>query len=310
MAFLFILVAKTRALRLRAVMLLTAACLALPPHAQPLPIDGVSSVVLDHEVQRGDSLAALAARFGVPAAVIARDNALQSGAALAPEQILKIASHHLLPLDLTQDLSDGIVINVPQRMLFRLRSGRIAAAYPVALGRPSWPTPTGEFHVMNRQIDKTWIVPPSIQAEMRAEGKPVLTSVPPGPDNPLGRHWIGLNLAGIGIHGTNAPTSIYGLRSHGCIRLHPDDAAALYDDVGVGEPGRIVYAPVMLMRAEDGRIWFEANPDAYRRDRTTLTQLRERAAAAGLAQRIDWLLVAVMLHDRDGRAAIVDSGPE
>ncbi len=227
-----------------------------------------------------------------------------------PGQTLKIASHHLLPQALAQDLSDGIVINVPQRMLFRLRSGRIAAAYPVALGRPSWPTPTGEFQVMNRQIDKTWVVPPSIQAEMRAKGKPVLTSVPPGPDNPLGRHWIGLSLAGIGIHGTNAPTSIYGLRSHGCIRLHPDDAAALYDDVGVGEPGRIVYAPVMLMRAEDGRIWFEANPDAYRRDRTTLAQLRERAAAAGLAQRIDWLLVAVMLHDREGRAGIVDSGPE
>ena len=145
---------------------------------------------------------------------------------------------------------------------------------------------------------------------MRDQGKPVLTSVPPGPDNPLGRHWIGLSLAGIGIHGTNAPTSIYGLRSHGCIRLHPDDAAALYDAVGVGEPGRIVYAPVMMMRAEDGRIWFEANPDAYRRDRTTLAQLGERAAAAGLAQRIDWLLVAVMLHDREGRAGIVDSGPE
>ena len=310
MASLYILDAAPGAYWLRVLMLTLAAGVATQPLAQPLPVDSVFSVVMDREVQRGDTPAALAARFGVPAAAIARDNALQPGAALVPGQQLKIASHHLLPLALTQDLNDGIVINVPQRMLFRLRSGRVVAAYPVALGRPSWPTPTGEFQVMNQQIDKTWVVPPSIQAEMRDQGKPVLTSVPPGPDNPLGRHWIGLSLAGIGIHGTNAPTSIYGLRSHGCIRLHPDDAAALYDDVGVGEPGRIVYAPVMLIRAEDGRIWFEANPDAYRRDRTTLAQMGERAAAAGLAQRIDWLLVAVMLHDREGRAGIVDSGPE
>ena len=269
----------------------------------------MSSVVMDHEVQTGASLAALAARFGVPAAVIARDNALHPGAALVPGQILKIASHHLLPQALVQDLSDGIVINVPQRMLFRLRSGRIAAAYPAALGRASRPTPTGEFRVTNRQLDKTWVVPPSIQAEMRAEGRLVLTWVPPGPDNRLGRHWIGLSLAGIGIHGTNAPLSIHGLRSHGRIRLHPDDAAALYADVGVGEPGRIVYAPVMPMRAEGGRIWFEANPDAYRRDRTTLAHQRERTAPTGLVQHIDWLLVAVMLHERAGRAGIVDFGP-
>ena len=118
----------------RCILALTlAACAAAPLCAQPLAADTMSSVVMDHEVQTGASLAALAARFGVPAAVIARDNALHPGAALVPGQILKIASHHLLPQALVQDLSDGIVINVPQRMLFRLRSGRIAAAYPAAL---------------------------------------------------------------------------------------------------------------------------------------------------------------------------------
>ena len=73
------------------------------------------------------------------------------------------------------------------------------------------------------QRHKEWIVPESIQEEMRREGKDVLTRVPPGPDNPLGRHWIGLSIGGIGIHGTIAPSSVYHFRSHGCIRLHPDD---------------------------------------------------------------------------------------
>jgi L,D-transpeptidase ErfK/SrfK len=48
--------------------------------------------------------------------------------------------------------------------------------------------------------------------------------VPPGPRNPLGRFWIGLSLAGIGVHGTPVPSSIR--------------------RVDVGTRGRIVYEPV------------------------------------------------------------------
>ena len=52
--------------------------------------------------------------------------------------------------------------------------------------------------------------------------------MPPGPDNPLGKHWLGLSIHGYGIHGTIAPSSIYQFRTHGCIRLHPDDIAELF----------------------------------------------------------------------------------
>ena len=34
---------------------------------------------------------------------------------------------------------------------------------------------TGEFKVINRQTDKTWVVPASIQEEMRREGKIIHT---------------------------------------------------------------------------------------------------------------------------------------
>ena len=77
---------------------------------------------------------------------------------------------------------------------------------------PCGPRPVGRLHVFRMQRHKEWIVPESIQEEMRREGKDVLTRVPPEPDNPLGHHWIGLSIGGIGIHGTIAPSSVYHFR--------------------------------------------------------------------------------------------------
>jgi L,D-transpeptidase ErfK/SrfK len=82
----------------------------------------------------------------------------------------------------------------------------------------------------------------------------VKTRVPPGPDNPLGQYRLGLNLAGYGIHGTLAPTSIDRFRSHGCIRLHPDDIADLFGRVPIGTPGHITYTPLILARLTNDRI--------------------------------------------------------
>ena len=43
--------------------------------------------------------------------------------------------------------------------------------------------------------------------------------LPPGPNNPVGVLWIGLNKPGIGIHGTNSPNTIGRSQSHGCMRV-------------------------------------------------------------------------------------------
>ena len=266
------------------------------PVAQADPVVDRSA---EHVVARGDSLTSVGARYGVATRLIAVENGLDARKALRPGQVLRVTARHVVP----PPLADGIVISLPQRMLFFFRGGRLASAYPVAVGRSDWPTPTGDFTVVNRQTDKTWVVPPSIQEEMRREGKRVLTEVPPGPDNPLGRHWIGLSLPAIGIHGTIAPASVYGFRSHGCIRVHPDDVAELFDRVAVGERGRIVYLPLLLAQGEDGRIWFEANPDAYRRGAGTVETVRAMARDRGIAEgSIDWGLVAAMLGARDGLA--------
>jgi len=64
-------------------------------------------------------------------------------------------------------------------------SVRLVAAYPVGLGMPTWPTPQGMFKVLNKSDNKTWIVPLSIQEEMRKKGQEVQKSVPPGPKTRL-----------------------------------------------------------------------------------------------------------------------------
>ncbi|MDP4625558.1 MAG: L,D-transpeptidase [Akkermansiaceae bacterium] len=59
-------------------------------------------------------------------------------------------------------------------------------------------------------------------------------NLPPGPNNPVGILWAGLNRPGIGIHGSPAPDTIGRAGSHGCIRLSNWDAATFYTLVGKG----------------------------------------------------------------------------
>jgi N-acetyl-anhydromuramyl-L-alanine amidase AmpD len=61
------------------------------------------------------------------------------------------------------------------------------------------------------------------------------------PGGPFGTRWMGLNVPwGIyGIHGTNAPWSIGGYASKGCIRMRNKDAEELFEWVPVGTPVKI-----------------------------------------------------------------------
>jgi len=251
-----------------------------------------------YTVWAGDTLLAIGARYGVQAAVLARDNGLGSNSRLKPGQALRIDNRHIVP----KQLEDGILINLPQRMLFLLQGGSPIVYYPVGLGRPDWPTPTGEFTILVKEEDPVWDVPISIQEEMRREGKVVKTKVPPGPDNPLGRYWLGLSIPGIGIHGTIAPASVYQFRSHGCIRLHPDDIAALFPLIPDEQDGEIVYAPVLLARLDDGRIFLEVHRDIYKKGGDPLKRVQNLAADARIDNQIDWQRVQQVVQLKEGVA--------
>jgi L,D-transpeptidase ErfK/SrfK len=116
-------------------------------------------------VQKGDSLTLVGARFGVTITTLATLNGLRSNEFLREGQTLRVDNRHIVP----RTLEDGIVVNVPQRMLFFFKSGRLVHGYPVAVGRTDWETPRGAFHVTEKQHNKVWHVPKSIQEEMRRE---------------------------------------------------------------------------------------------------------------------------------------------
>ena len=296
---------RSRTYRLVACLL---AGLSLPALAQDLPplSHRVTGGDTEYTVRRGDSLTAIGARFGVPPRLVALQNDLRLNTArLKPGQRLRIHNPHIVPAS----LDDGILVNLPQAMLFHFSQGELVSAYPIGLGKPSWPTPEGEFRIVARQTNKPWKVPISIQEEMRREGKMVRDEVPPGPDNPLGKHWLGLNLWGYGIHGTIAPASIYHFQSHGCIRLHPDDIAELFDQVRVGMPGRLIYQPALLAVTGDGRILLEVHRDIYKKGIDPAQTVRDLAEANGLSQAIDWPKVDAVIAAQDGLAEEVGSLP-
>jgi L,D-transpeptidase ErfK/SrfK len=263
----------------------------------------VTGGAFEYTIRPGDFLIAIGARFGVPPELIAKHNAIRYQAIIHPGQRLRIDNPHIAPAM----LDDGVLINIPQRMLFRYSQGSLTAAYPVGLGKPSWLTPSGEFKIVSRVQNKTWVVPKSIQEEMQREGKAVMTEVPPGPDNPLGAHWLGLSLWGYGIHGTIAPSSVYQFSSHGCIRLHPDDIAELFDQVEVGTTGLLIYQPVLLAITEDGRILLEVHRDVYNKGIDPALTVRAMAEAYGLSQDIDWPRVNAVIAAQEGLAREVGS---
>ena len=89
---------------------------------------------------------------------------------------------------------------------------------------------------MRTKIRNPWWYPP---AAAWADG---LQPIPPGPGNPLGTRWMGLNVRGIGIHGTPDASSIGYSRSHGCVRMHISDAEWLFNHVTIGTTVFIVSA--------------------------------------------------------------------
>jgi L,D-transpeptidase ErfK/SrfK len=269
--------------------------------ANGLTSDRLAGSVHWHEVVSGQSLTSIGARFGVESSTLAADNGLRINARLTPGQHLVIDNRHIVPAVAV----DGVVINVPQRMLFVLRDGRVLGSFPVAVGRPSWPTPTGQFEIRVKETDPTWDVPASIQREMAAAGKEVLCKVPPGPRNPLGTRWLGLSSSSIGIHGTNTPASIYQFTTHGCIRLHQDDVARLFALVEIGTPVQIIYEPVLVARVSPQEVLVEVHRDVYKRGGATTADVSRALAQAGTAGLVEDRDVERIAGGHSGRATLL-----
>jgi lipoprotein-anchoring transpeptidase ErfK/SrfK len=118
-----------------------------------------------------------------------------------------------------------VLVSLVDRKLAVVDNGVVIATFQVAVGAKVSPSPTGEFTIVSRVTNPTYY----------HRG----TVIPTGKDNPVGTRWVGLNLKGYGIHGTNAPGSIGRAASHGCIRLRNRDMERLFTMLRVGDTVQI-----------------------------------------------------------------------
>jgi L,D-transpeptidase ErfK/SrfK len=291
-----------RAYRLiAAVLFLAPALLAAVPAAGETPVPvwhEISGARTEYEVEPRDTVDSIAARFGEPELTISKDDDDP-----IPGSVVEVDNRHNVPT-----IGDGVVVNIPQRMVFLMRDGRLVGAWPATVGRPDWQTPLGSFYIEALTKNPTWHVPPAIRAEMEDEGISIGDEVKPGSANPLGKLWMGLDHGGIGIHGTNHPKSIFHYGSHGCIRLAPESAAALFGSVGRSEPVEIIYQPVSLAVLGDGRIFLESDSDPYERGHADIGNVREAARKAGVEDAIDWARASRTLVTVEGIARRIDRG--
>ncbi len=217
-----------------------------------------------------------------------------------PGQIILLPTEWVLP-----DVEyKGIVANIPEMRLYYFRPGAegtvIATTFPVGLGRDDWRTPEGKFRIRGKTVNPTWVLPESIKAEHRRDGKPAPDFITGGaPDNPLGKYRLELTLPLYGIHGTDIPWGVGMQVSHGCVRLYPEDIERLFPMVSVGTPGQFIYQPVKV-GVRDGHVYVEVHKDVYNLTPGPYREALRLIDKLGLRSRVDF--------DRVKRAVLEQSG--
>jgi len=195
-----------------------------------------------------------------------------------PGTVVRLPTEHVLP-DAPQR---GLVVNVPEMQLYDFTVGAEPEVFAVAIGDQMDPSLVGSFRIGEKRLHPAWRVPASIRAE-----RPDLPAVvPPGPDNPLGDHWMTIGSTSYGIHGTNNRWSIGREATHGCLRLYADEIARLYARTRTGTPVALVYQSVKLGQ-RGGGIFVEAHPDPYDRAPHREQRAADRLRALGLWDRVD-----------------------
>lgn len=223
----------------------------------PLPETG--SVIGENyriTVQEGDTLVDLARTHNVGYEEIRMANPEVSIWAPFVGTEVTIPNRHILP----DAEREGIVINLSEMRLYYYSAPGMVESYPISVGRDGFSTPVGVTRTTVKVKDPAWSPPRSMRAEAAARGEPTPAVVPPGPDNPLGRHAILLGIPSYLIHGTNRPDGV-GMRvSRGCIRMFPEDIESLYERVPSGTRVNIIDQPFKAGWSDEGVLYAQSFP--------------------------------------------------
>jgi lipoprotein-anchoring transpeptidase ErfK/SrfK len=137
----------------------------------------------------------------------------------------------------THEAPGTIVIDTPNTYLYLVLGNGRALRYGIGVGREGF-TWAGVQTVTRKTEWPDWTPPPEM-----LERQPYLPRfMAGGPGNPLGARAMYLGGTVYRIHGTNAPETIGGRVSSGCIRLVNDDVMDLYGRVNVGT--KVVVLPI------------------------------------------------------------------
>lgn len=123
-----------------------------------------------------------------------------------------------------------LVVSLPQRKVRLYNGAKLEKTYDIAVGTGQFPTPQGDWKIINKRFMPTWTNPGSAWA---ASMPPYIA---PGYSNPLGTRALDLDASGIRFHGTSKDFSIGTAASHGCMRMHMSDIEDLFPRVPVGTP--------------------------------------------------------------------------
>ncbi|MEM6836986.1 MAG: L,D-transpeptidase family protein [Cyanobacteria bacterium P01_C01_bin.120] len=121
--------------------------------------------------------------------------------------------------------ADRIVLRLGERRVYVYDNDQVLDSFPVAIGAPGTPTPTGEFEIFQMVEDPVW------QSPWTGE------IFEAGANSALGLRWIGfaeMSNGIIGFHGTPTVSSIGQAASNGCVRLRNEDVLALFSYVQIG----------------------------------------------------------------------------
>jgi lipoprotein-anchoring transpeptidase ErfK/SrfK len=127
-----------------------------------------------------------------------------------------------------------IYIDTTERFLLIYDDKNIVAEFPITPGSTTLPAPLGLWKILGIATLPVFrhdegVLNHGVKSDQ-------FFNLPPGPNNPVGVLWMGLNKPHVGVHGTNNPETIGRAASHGCIRTANWDAARVKELVSVGNP--------------------------------------------------------------------------
>jgi len=177
----------------------------------------------------------VAEKFHAHPSLIQRLNSTVNWTNVAPGVVLQVPD---VNYPAPSDKAAFVAIHLSEKFLEAFdEETNLLAHFPCSIAAKVEKRPVGELHVVVVAPNPNYTVDPQLfpeSPELQGIGHKLI--LPPGPNNPVGVAWIGLDKTGYGIHGTPVPEQVGRTESHGCFRLANWDAEYLAKIVWVGMP--------------------------------------------------------------------------